>query len=966
MTIPPFQSSNKHLASGADGHVCTDATELPLEQEIPCQLDFAREATGFDRLVLWAKVPSVDRLVYVSSSGLDERDRRALGASLEIPLSKAGALGKAYRERAILIVGENYPLDAKSRLKPPHSENSALRINRFIVVPLVVRGAVHGLLVADNKYTRQPIAPDSARKLPHFARNLARAVDQVLLGQQLQERTTALNRALEQQAATNDVLRTIGRNPNDLQPVLDALAENAFRLCNAEDVMIQQIEGDALKIVARCGSLGSGIGMLLPLRRGLATARAVLDDRVVHVHDVQTDREYPDSIVAEARSIVRYHTVVGAPMRREGKAIGAIFLRRAEIRPFSESEIALLQSFADQAAIAIENTRLFLELQQHLAQQIATNEILGVISQFHKDVQPVFQTIAMNAKTLCDADLGAGVFLYDGTLIHVGALEGDNSEALEQIKSVYPMPLSHGGLMAHALRTNAVQHIPDLRVYEKFEFKERTLAAGVRSQIAIPMFSNGRPIGAITVTSTIPGRFSERHVKLLKTFADQAVIAIENARLFNEVQSRTTKLMQSVDKLQALGEVGRAVGSSLDLDTVLQTIIAHALRLSGTDAGMISVYDDTTQELRMRTTGGVTARVDEILRAHPLRRGEGVGGQAVARRAPVQVHDVDADEVYESSVRELMREEGFRAVLVVPLLRDSEIMGTLTVTRKRPGEFSKEIVDLLMTFASQSALAMQNARLFHQLEVASQHKTTFLANMSHELRTPLNAIIGYSEMLQEDAAEQGADELVPDLKKVNAAGKHLLELINSILDLSKIEAGKMELALEDFDVGGLVNDIAAVVAPLAEKNGNTLEVHCDAGIGSMHADSTKVRQMLFNLLSNACKFTERGTVALSVEREQSAEGAWMHFSVRDTGIGLTPEQAGRLFEEFSQAETTTSRKYGGTGLGLALSRRLARLMGGDITLISEPGQGSTFSVRLPASVAQATGRASSASEGRRN
>jgi signal transduction histidine kinase/CheY-like chemotaxis protein len=291
---------------------------------------------------------------------------------------------------------------------------------------------------------------------------------------------------------------------------------------------------------------------------------------------------------------------------------------------------------------------------------------------------------------------------------------------------------------------------------------------------------------------------------------------------------------------------------------------------------------------------------------------------------------------------------GSRAVLAVPLMYEDQVLGALVVSRTQPGHFPQPVVDLLTTFASQSALAMQNARLFHQLEIASQHKSTFLANMSHELRTPLNAIIGYSEMLQEDAADEGADVLVPDLKKVNAAGKHLLELINSILDLSKIEAGKMELHIEDFDVAQMVEEIDAVTKPLAEKNGNRLEVACDADIGTMHADLTKVRQVLFNLLSNACKFTEQGTVSLSVEREQADDGAWLAFTVNDSGIGLTPEQLTRLFQEFSQAESDTARRYGGTGLGLALSRRLCRLMGGDISVSSEPGRGSTFTVRLPA------------------
>jgi signal transduction histidine kinase/CheY-like chemotaxis protein len=446
--------------------------------------------------------------------------------------------------------------------------------------------------------------------------------------------------------------------------------------------------------------------------------------------------------------------------------------------------------------------------------------------------------------------------------------------------------------------------------------------------------------------------FTERQIAMLQTFADQAVIAIENTRLFNELQARTAELGRSVGELKALGEVGSAVSSTLDLDTVLTTILTHANQLAGTQAGQIFDYDEETEELRPRATFGYTADIAEALRRNPIRKGEGVTGQAILNRQPVQVPDIAAEGAYDRRLRDLILDSGFRALLAVPLIREDQVMGALAIARRTTGEFPQQVVDLLTTFASQSALAMQNARLFHQLEIASHHKSTFLANMSHELRTPLNAVIGYSEMLQEDAVDVGADGLVPDLKKVNAAGKHLLELINSILDLSKIEAGKMELHLEDFNVARMVEDIASMIQPLAEKNGNRLEVTCDAESGSMHADLTKVRQVLFNLLSNACKFTEGGTVSLAVQRERSDSDAWLTFTVEVTGIGLNAEQLGRLFQEFSQADTATARKYGGTGLGLALSRRLCRLMGGEITVASEPDRGSTFTVRLPADVAQ--------------
>ena len=454
----------------------------------------------------------------------------------------------------------------------------------------------------------------------------------------------------------------------------------------------------------------------------------------------------------------------------------------------------------------------------------------------------------------------------------------------------------------------------------------------------------GELIGVIAIYRQEVRPFTDKQIELVTTFADQAVIAIENARLFDEVQARTTELARSVEELRALGEVSQAVNSTLDLQTVLDTIVAKAAQLSGTEAGAIYVRDER-QEFQLRATYGMSEELIAAIRDMHAGISDAVG-QLTEAHEPNQTADLR--ELPPTPVNDTILRAGYRARLLVPLVRSGEVMGALLVRRKTPGEFSASTVELLKTFAAQSVLAIQNARLFaeigeksRQLEIASQHKSQFLANMSHELRTPLNAIIGVTEMLREDAEALKQD--VEPLDRVLGAGRHLLALINDILDLSKIEAGRMELHLESFPLAPLIEDVAKTIEPMATKNGNRIVVDCRSDLGTIHADQIRFRQALLNLASNANKFTEKGTVTIAAQ----AGGDWITIAVTDTGIGMTEEQMGKLFQEFTQASSTTASKYGGTGLGLAISRHFCRMMGGDITVESKPGEGSTFTIRLP-------------------
>ena len=470
--------------------------------------------------------------------------------------------------------------------------------------------------------------------------------------------------------------------------------------------------------------------------------------------------------------------------------------------------------------------------------------------------------------------------------------------------------------------------------------------------LCTPMLREGIPIGVITVRRSEVKPFSDKQIKLLETFAEQAVIAIENVRLFKELGQRTNELTRSVGELQALGEVGQAVSSTLDLETVLATIVAHAVQLSGTDCGVIYEYDESTQEFHLRASHRMEEEVVDALRAAPIRLGEGVTGQAVTTRAPVQVPDIlDQREYTGTRVRPMLTRLGYRSLLSIPLFREQQIMGGLTVWRKQSGNFEPEIVNLLQTFATQSALAIQNARLFREIEekgreieTANRHKSEFLANMSHELRTPLTAIIGFSEVLSEKLFGELNDKQNEYMDDIVSSGRHLLSLINDILDLSKVEAGRMELDLTKFDLPTAIENALILIQERATRHGITLQHSVDERLGEVLGDERKFKQILLNLLSNAVKFTAEGG---RIDVDAALTNGAVEISVSDTGIGIAPENQETIFEEFRQVGTDYSKKREGTGLGLTLTRRFVELHGGKIWVGSEVGKGSTFTFTLP-------------------
>ena len=625
-----------------------------------------------------------------------------------------------------------------------------------------------------------------------------------------------------------------------------------------------------------------------------------------------------------------------------------------EVRPFSDRHVKLLETFASQAVIAIENVRLFQELKQSLEQQTATSDILGVIASSPTDVQPVLNVVAENAARLCDA-VDAQIWRVEGDRVRFAAQYG--SIPSTRVEEGRPIKRSLAG--GRAILDRETVHIPDtFTPYVQSEFPETCVLAhdvGVRTLLATPLLREDLALGYILIRRREARPFSDNQVALLKTFADQAVIAIENVRLFKELDERTNDLTRSVGELKALGEVGQAVSSTLDLETVLTRIVSHAVQLSGTDGGAIYEYDEPSEEFHLRATDHMEEELINALRANPPRLGDGVVGRAATNREPVQVPDILEERAYAPRMRQMLERFGFRASLAVPLLREERIIGGLVVRRKSTGEFRPEVIELLKTFATQSVLAIQNARLFReieeksrQIEAANRHKSEFLANMSHELRTPLNAIIGFSEVLQEKLFGELNEKQAEYTDDILTSGRHLLSLINEILDLSKVEAGRMELELAAFDLPLAIDNARTFVRERATRHGITLDVDLDERLGEFVGDERKIKQILLNLLSNAVKFTpEGGRIGINAKQSDGS----VERSVTDTGVGIAPEDQPKIFEEFRQVGTDYAHKVEGTGLGLTLAKKFVELHGGKIWVTSEAGKGSTFTFTLPVAVA---------------
>jgi len=879
------------------------------------------------------------------------RTTRRLGEPF--PVSRGAVHGRAALTRRVIHVR-----DLKTAVRTQYPElaprQRATGARTILAAPLLSDGAAVGVImirrVQVNPFTDRQIA-----LLKTFADQAVIAIENVRLVTELEERNKDLSEALEQQTATSEILRVISQSPSDTQPVFDAIVERALRLSEATVGAVAIFDGELIHVVASNLRPDSPILRVFPMRpsrTGSLAARTVFERQIIHVPDALAEPEYN---VSQPAAESGYRSVLSVPMLRDGAVVGTITVGRSQAGRYLDRQIALLQTFADQAVIAIENVRLFdqvqartRELTEALEYQTATSDVLTVISRSPTDAQPVFDMIAESAARLCEAQY-CFVYRFEDQILHFVAHHGLTAEVLEINRRAYPAPPSRKSVAARAVLERSVVQIPDVNADPDYALGAMAAAGGYHSAAAVPILRDGLAVGSIAVTRAQTGLLPDRQIDLLKTFADQAVIAIENVRLFKELEARTAELTRSVGELTALGEVSQALSSTLDLDTVLTTVVNRAVELAAADGGSIFEYDETAQEFQPRVSTEAVDVVAATRQTH-LRKGEGAVGRMAVTRETVQIPDIAIEGAYDSHARGALLRSGRHALLAVPLLSEQHIIGGLVISRNVAGEFQAELVDLLKTFATQSALAIQNARLFHeiadksrQLETASQHKSEFLANMSHELRTPLNAIIGFSEVLAQGMFGEVNEKQSEYLRDILESGRHLLSLINDILDLSKIEAGRMELEASEFALPQAIQNALTLVRERALRRGIALHHVIDDRVADIRADERKLKQVLLNLLSNAIKFTPEGG---RIEVRATPANGTIEVSVTDTGIGIAPEEQEAVFEEFRQVGAA-DKKAEGTGLGLALSRKFVELHGGKIYVTSQVGVGSTFTFTLP-------------------
>jgi signal transduction histidine kinase/putative methionine-R-sulfoxide reductase with GAF domain len=777
-------------------------------------------------------------------------------------------------------------------------------------------------------------------------------------GRTLEELERELSEAHRREAATAEVLRVIGSSPTNVQPVFDLIVRNAVRLCNGLFSTLFQFDGELIHQVAQHNYTPEALAVLhrtFPTRptRDLWTGQAILERTVIQILDVEAEPEYQHQTLARA---IGWRSGLHVPMLREGVPVGVIFVARARSGRFSDNEIELLKTFADQAVIAIENTRLFNELRESLQQQTATSEVLQVISTSHTTVQPVLDAVVASAGRLCEA-AAATIYLRDADVVMPQAHSGPL--AVQPIGQ--RIPLSRQWVTGRAVLEARTVHVTDLTNSDDFpEGRAMALELGHRATLGVPLLREGAAIGAILVRRREARSFTDKQIALVENFAAHVAIAIENTRLFGEVRAQTRNLSLALQRQTATSEIlGIISASPGQLEPVFNAILERARELCAAKFGHLLLLDG--QVWRAAALHNVPPAYADFWRsASPAALRVTLLSRLLETKQPYQVEDLRLSEAYRMRVpltAATVELAGARTLLGVPLVKDDLVIGAIVLYRTEVHPFDERQIALLSSFTDQAVIAIENTRLFEEvrartrelvktvedLEIASQHKNQFVANMSHELRTPLAAILGYAELMQEGFYEPLGQKSLDALTRIRSNGRHLLGLINTVLDIAKIESGQFTLNIAEYAIESVVETVRSATESLAQNKKLALKTEVAKSLPIGLGDEQRLTQVLLNLVGNAIKFTDAGEVRVS------AMAANSHFTVTvaDTGPGIPETHLARIFEQFHQVDSSNTKAKGGTGLGLAIAREIVEMHGGRIWVESALGKGSTFQMELP-------------------